>query len=99
MKTTMTILLTIALSVTAGACPWCKKYGIKETVSAGAPDPGGKYFGAVPPAEKTRHYYIAAEPVPWTFAPLGRNVSKPLPLPPDLVAHPSAAKVRYLQYT
>jgi FtsP/CotA-like multicopper oxidase with cupredoxin domain len=84
---------------TAQACPWCKKYGVKETVSAGEADPGGKFFGSVPPPDKTRHYYIAAEPVLWTFAPQGVNTSKPLPLPPDLVEHPSAAKVRYLQYT
>jgi FtsP/CotA-like multicopper oxidase with cupredoxin domain len=91
--------LTFGVPAALRACPWCKKYGVKETVSAGQPDPGGKFFGAAPPPEKTRHYYVAAEPGLWTFAPLGVNTSKPLPLPPDLVEHPSAAKVRYLQYT
>ncbi len=100
MKRLITMLLPALLAVsTARACPWCKTYGVKETVSAGQPDPGGKFFGKAPPAEKTRHYYIAAEPVLWTFAPLGVNTSKPLPLPPDLEERPSAAKVRYVEYT
>jgi FtsP/CotA-like multicopper oxidase with cupredoxin domain len=95
----LTALAVILAPPATPSCPWCKRYGVKETVSAGKADPGGKFFGSVPPAEKTRHYYIAAEPVLWTFAPQGVNTSKPLPLPPDLVEHPSAAKVRYLQYT
>jgi FtsP/CotA-like multicopper oxidase with cupredoxin domain len=99
MKTIIAFLLTVIFPGAVSGCPWCKKYGVKETVSAGSPDPGGKFFGQPPPAEKTRRYYIAAEPVLWTFAPLGRNTSKPLPLPPHLVDHPSASKVRYIQYT
>jgi len=90
------LLLTGAAAL---ACPWCQIYGIKETVSAGQPDPGGKIYGQVPPPEKTRHYYIAAEPVLWTWVPLGVNVSKPIPLPPGLLEHPSSAKVRYVEYT
>lgn len=81
------------------ACPWCKRFGIKETVSTGQPDPGGKIFGEAPPANKTRQYYIAAEPVMWTWSPLGVNTSKPLPLPPYLEEQPATSKVRYVQYT
>jgi FtsP/CotA-like multicopper oxidase with cupredoxin domain len=92
------VALWLAVSI-ARACPWCQRFGVKETVSAGQPDPGGKIFGAVPPAEKTRHYYVAAEPVQWAWAPLGINTSKPLPLPPDLVDKPLSPKVRYIQYT
>ncbi|HEX2749517.1 MAG TPA: hypothetical protein VHM91_16025, partial [Verrucomicrobiales bacterium] len=58
-------LVGLFTSPSLPACPWCKKYGVKETVSAGEADPGGKFFGTVPPAEKTRHYYVAAEPVLW----------------------------------
>jgi hypothetical protein len=83
----------------AMACPWCKLYGIKETISAGQADPGGRFFGQVPPPEKTRHYYIAAEPVLWQWAPLGVNVMKPLPLPQEVLDQPGAAKARYVQFT
>src|SRR6186997_872507 len=99
----MNACLFIALlltTLTASACPWCKRYGITETVAAGEADPGGKFFGKTPPPEKTRHYYVAAEPVLWTWVPGGKNVSKPLaPLPPDLVVQPTAGKVRYVEYT
>lgn len=88
-----------ALLGTLRACPWCARAGIQETVKAGEPDVGGKFFGQAPPPAKTRHYYVAAEPVLWTWAPLGVNASKPLPLPPNLEEQPTAAKVRYVQYT
>lgn len=95
------LLLPVFLfcQTTLHACPWCKRFGIKETVSAGQPDPGGKIFGKAPPADKTRHYYLAAEPVMWTWSPLGVNTSKPLPLPPYLEEQPGSSKVRYVQYT
>jgi len=83
----------------APACPWCQRLGVKVTVAAETPDPGGKSFGQIPPAEKTRRYYVAAEPVQWTWVPSGENTSKPTPLPPDLIERPTASKVRYVQYT
>jgi hypothetical protein len=92
------LILPLVLREAAG-CPWCQKLGIKETVSAGTPDPGGKFHGEVPPAEKTRHYYIAAEPVTWSWVPLGKDPGKSLPLPPPLVKNPVSAKVRYVEYT
>ncbi len=85
--------------LTATACPWCQRYGIKETVSAGQTDPGGKFYGTEPPAAQTRHYYIAAEATTWTWVPLGKNVAKPLRLPAPLVEHPTATKIRYVEYT
>jgi FtsP/CotA-like multicopper oxidase with cupredoxin domain len=93
------VFLLLASVLPSRACPWCQRYGVKETVSAGTPDPGGKFQGAIPPAAQTRHYYVAAEPVTWTWVPGGENTSKPLPLPPDLLARPTASKVRYVQYT
>lgn len=94
------VLWLLALSPgDAGACPWCKKFGIKETVSAGTPDPGGTFFGQPSPPDKTRHYYIAAEPVTWKWAPQGKDASKSLPLPPPLVKNPVSGKVRYVEYT
>lgn len=95
----LAVLLLSVLVATVEACPWCKRYGIKETVSANEPDPGGRIFGEVPPVDKTRRYFVAAEPVVWTWVPSGTNTAKPLPLPPDIVAHPTAAKVRYVEYT
>jgi FtsP/CotA-like multicopper oxidase with cupredoxin domain len=92
-------LLLLVFSASLRACPWCARYGIKETVSAGQADPGGTFFGQPPPPEQTRHYYLAAEPVLWTWSPLGVNPAKPLPLPPYLEDAPTAAKVRYVQYT
>jgi len=83
----------------AASCPWCQRFGIKETVAAGTPDPGGLYFGKPPPPEKTRRYYIAAEPTVWTWVLQGKDTSKSLPLPPPLVENPASGKVRYAQYT
>jgi FtsP/CotA-like multicopper oxidase with cupredoxin domain len=48
-------------------------YDIKPTVTASMGDVGGKYFGQTPDPAKTRHYYIAAEPVQWDFMPLGSD--------------------------
>jgi hypothetical protein len=45
-------------------------------------DPGGKFFGRPPEAARTRHYYIAAEPELWSFAPKGRDPALGKPLPP-----------------
>jgi len=94
------LLIVLLTTLTAAlACPWCQKFGVKETVTAGAPDPGGKFFGKEPPADRTRRYYIAAEPVTWTWAPEGKDTSKSLPLPPPLAENPSAGKIRYVEYT
>ena len=46
---------------------------IEPTVTQEMGDMGGKFFGAAPDAKKTRHYYIAAEPVLWDFAPEGKD--------------------------
>jgi hypothetical protein len=92
--------LFLLLSVmSALSCPWCQRYGVKETVSAGEPDAGGLYFGAPPPEEKTRRYYLAAEPVLWEWVPGGKNLSKDVPLPPQIVSRPTSARLRYVQYT
>src|SRR5687767_5636368 len=92
------LLLAVVVRDAAG-CPWCQRFGIKETVAAGTPDAGGLYFGQPPPPAKTRRYYIAAEPTVWTWVPQGKDASKSLPLPPPLVENPTSGKVRYAQYT
>jgi len=71
---------------------------IEPTVTPEMGDVGGRYFGAVPDAKKTRHYYIAAEPVLWDFAPEGRDSVCGKLLPPDLLLHRHSWKVRYVQY-
>jgi hypothetical protein len=62
-------------------------------------DPGGKFFGKAPDPARTRHYYIAAEPQLWDYAPAGRDVICGKPLPPAVVAQRNGSKIRYVQYT
>lgn len=69
------------------------------TVTAAMGDLGGKFFGQVPDPKRTRHYYIAAEPQLWDYAPAGRDVICGKPLPPPVLAQRKGGKVRYVQYT
>lgn len=72
---------------------------ITPTVAAGQGDRGGLYFGQAPEAERTRHYFIAAEPEAWNYAPSGRDEVCGNPLPPPVLANPRNDKLRYVQYT
>jgi manganese oxidase len=62
-------------------------------------DVGGKFFGGVPDPQKTRRYYIAAEPELWDYAPAGRDEMCGVTLPPPLLANRTGSKLRYIQYT
>ena len=99
MKLSAGIYFLLLATLSAPACPWCKRYGIKETVTAEEKDAGGTFFGAKPPPEKTRHYYIAAEAITWEWVPGGKNTTKDMPLPPGVIARPSTIRARYVQYT
>ena len=55
---------------------------IPPTVTVAMGDVGGKIFGRAPDPAKTRHYYIAAEPELWNYAPEGRDPICGKPLPP-----------------
>ena len=70
----------------------------RATVTMEMGDLGGKYFGKAPDPQKTRHYYIAAEPVMWDFAPAGEDLVCGKILPQEFQAHRTAAKMRYVQY-
>jgi hypothetical protein len=72
---------------------------IEPTVTAALGDVGGKFFGQAPDPGKTRHYYIAAEPELWDYAPEGRDVVCGKPLPVPVVTKRRGAKLRYVQYT
>src|SRR5205085_3754665 len=72
---------------------------VTPTVTADMGDVGGKFFGNVPDAAKTRHYYIAAEPELWDFAPQGRDPVCGRPLPPPVLLQRHVGKMRYVQYT
>lgn len=72
---------------------------VRPTITVESGDLGGTFFGQKPPAEKTRHYYIAAEPELWDYVPAGRDEICGLPLPPPLVRNRRASKLRYVQYT
>ncbi len=61
-------------------------------------DLGGKYFGKVPDPARTKHYYIAAEPVVWDFAPGGADLVCGKTFPDALLLNRSSYKVRYVQY-
>jgi manganese oxidase len=72
---------------------------IPPTVTAQMGDVGGKFFGRSPDPARTRHYYIAAEPQLWDYAPQGQDPVCGKPLPPPVVAQRTGVKIRYVQYT
>lgn len=72
---------------------------IRPTVTVETGDTGGTFFGAAPDPLKTRRYYLAAEIVPWDFAPSGRDDMCGFTLPPAVVANRTRTKLRYFQYT
>ena len=54
---------------------------------------------ALPCYAATRHYYIAAEDVPWDFAPSGQNLLTAEPLALPWLGHTRWPKTRYFEYT
>ena len=73
-------------------------YPMHATVTKAMGDVGGKYFGKVPDPAKTKHYYIAAEPVIWDFAPGGADEVCGKTFPDALLLNRSSYKIRYVQY-
>ena len=47
----------------------------------------------------TRHYYIAAEDVPWNYAPSGMNLLRAVPIPRPWSAKLEWPKTRFIEYT
>jgi len=74
-------------------------HDVHPTVTAAMGDVGGRFFGRVPDPARTRHYYIAAEPQIWDYAPAGCQVMCADPPPLALQSHRKGAKLRYVQYT
>src|SRR5688572_3020234 len=72
---------------------------VVPTVTADMGEVGGTFFGRTPDPARTRHYYIAAQPQEWDYAPLGRDPVFDSPLPPPLAAKRQGVKMRYVQYT
>ena len=72
---------------------------ITATVTAKMGDVGGKFFGKIPDAARTRHYYVAAESDLWDYAPLGRDVICGKPFPPAVEKLHANVKTRYVEYT
>ncbi len=72
---------------------------IVATVTAKMGDVGGKFFGKIPDVARTRHYYLAAEPDLWDYAPLGRDVICGKPFPPSVEKSRTSVKTRYVEYT
>lgn len=81
-----------------GPAAWAQ-VPITPTVTVEMGDMGGKSFGHVPDPATTRHYYIAAEPVMWDYAPLGSDPVCGKTLPPPVQNHQAVGKLRYVQYT
>ena len=71
---------------------------VQPTVTAEMGDVGGRYFGHPPDPLRTRHYYIAAEPELWNFAPDGQDPICGKPFPPALLLNRAGWKIRYVQY-
>ncbi|MDB6119251.1 MAG: Multicopper oxidase type 2 [Verrucomicrobiaceae bacterium] len=86
--------------VRAQTVPLAAPQGITPTVTVKDGDVGGRYFGKAPDPEHTRHYYIAAEPTLWDFAPEVNDTICGKPLPPSApLNHQTVSKIRYVQYT
>lgn len=71
---------------------------ITPTVTAEMGDVGGKFFGKAPDPAHTKHYYIAAEPELWNFAPEGEDPVCGKGFPESLLLNRSSWKIRYVQY-
>ncbi len=72
---------------------------LAPTVTVAMGDVGGKRFGKAPDAKHVSHYYVAAEPVMWDYAPEGKDPVCGKPLPPPVQDHQAVGKLRYVQYT
>jgi len=71
---------------------------IAPTVTAEMGDVGGKFFGKTPDPALVRHYYIAAEPELWNFAPEGEDPVCGKSFPAQVLLNRSSWKIRYVQY-
>lgn len=71
---------------------------VDPTVTPEMGDVGGTFFGRVPDPKHTRHYYIAAEPVLWDFAPEGQDPVCGKAFPPSLLLNRVSWKIKYVQY-
>ena len=71
---------------------------VQPTVTPEMGDRGGKFFGKVPDPAKTRHYYIAAEPEIWNFAPEGQDPVCGRTFPAPVLLNRASWKIRYVQY-
>jgi manganese oxidase len=56
-------------------------------------------FFALPLLAITRHYYIAAEDVMWSYAPSGRNLLNGNPIPQPWALELGWSKTRFIEYT
>lgn len=68
------------------------------TITPEMGDQRGKFFGHAPDPQKTRHYYIAAEPGLWNFVPDGQDAVCGKAFPTTLLLNRTAWKIRYVQY-
>jgi hypothetical protein len=71
---------------------------VQPTVTPEMGDMGGKFFGHAPDPAKTKHYYIAAEPILWNFAPEGQDPVCGKSFPPSLLINRVSWKIHYVQY-
>jgi FtsP/CotA-like multicopper oxidase with cupredoxin domain len=71
---------------------------VQPTATVETGDLGGKYFGHAPNPAETKHYYIAAEPEVWNFAPEGQDPVCGQAFPTSLLLNRAAWKIRYVQY-
>jgi FtsP/CotA-like multicopper oxidase with cupredoxin domain len=83
----------------AGASQVDPVHPVHPTATAETGDTGGKIFGRAPDPAKTRHYYVAAEPQVWDYAPRGADAVCGRPVPEYLATQHTGAKLRYVQYT
>lgn len=105
MRVTLLTAGAVFLWLGAMACADVSAPLVKTAVQAPVPtvtpemgDPGGRIFGQEPDPTKTRHYYIAAEPELWDFAPEGQDPICGKPFSASLLLNRVSWKIRYVQY-
>jgi FtsP/CotA-like multicopper oxidase with cupredoxin domain len=73
--------------------------GMEPPPTSSAAQKEGAGPKAKPHAGPTRHYYIAAEPINWSYAPFGKDRVQGQRLPPPWQDNPTYPKYHYVQYT
>ncbi len=94
------IAVLMGMPLAARACEWCHDMHDRAPLAGTMPgqEQGGTFQGQLPDPALTRRYFVAAEPVDWSYAPSGRDAAFDVPVPAEHRG-PAFHKYRYTQYS